>query len=354
VPTCRNRPAGIATRSSGTSTLRGRFGGPVGESSWPRMRGLRTPRIAAEAGHRRDNQSSRPGPSAHVGVTRRPISVPASPAVTRPWLRGSMVKTIRRPSSIDRAARISSASSSRRSCLVVAGRLSPTSWARLDGLRGRTAMAAISRRRIGSASSSIPRPFLFGMAEWVNSKRADEAERPQSWSSVVTWRSPSTHPLVVRHSPVARRPMTTALLWLDTRLSAADSRLTPCTAPTSGIRTTGGNSRARALIVLLDWNGRRIDVLEEDFPAPSTIRASGGWRKRRGLAQTPGAGANAGSGCQRRGQAQRQRPRLGSGPVRRPANPGSVGRSRAAGSGSCPPRSRSVSRRGKIVRPGIR
>lgn len=104
------------------------------------------------------------GSSGEFGFRRRPISVPASQAVMRPWLRGSRVNTIPRRSVIARVDLMRPASSSRCSCRAVAGRLIPISCARLDGRRGRIAMAAISRRRVGSASSSIPGPFFFGIS----------------------------------------------------------------------------------------------------------------------------------------------------------------------------------------------
>jgi hypothetical protein len=59
---------------------------------------------------------------------------------------------------------MSSASRRSRNWRLMAGRLSPSSAARLDGRRGRTATAAMIRRLVGSASNSIPGPFRAGIS----------------------------------------------------------------------------------------------------------------------------------------------------------------------------------------------
>jgi len=97
-------------------------------------------------------------------ATGRPISVPASQAVIRPCARGSMTYRRTRPSAADRLARTRPASRSSLSCRVVAGRLRPSSVARIEGRRGTTASAAMIRRLVGSARSSMPGPFRFGMS----------------------------------------------------------------------------------------------------------------------------------------------------------------------------------------------
>ena len=107
-----------------------------------------------------------PASTAVVDVlsVRRPISVPASQAVICPWRSAETRYRMTRPSTSVPQRSTSPASNRRPSWRAMAGRLSPSSVARLDGRRGRIATAAMIRRRVGSASSSIPSPIRFGIA----------------------------------------------------------------------------------------------------------------------------------------------------------------------------------------------
>ena len=244
-------------------------------------------------------------PSRPKRAVGRPISVPASQAVMTPWRRESNAKRIARRSAIDRADWMRPASRRMCLCRAMAGRLKPNSRARLEGRRGWSASAAMIRRRVGSASSSIPAPFRRGMA--VPRSSAVAAIMPATASFTVSRRPPGRD-AAIPTSDGHNRTRARLFRLVGTTRESPKRALVPV-KPQDGVQQGVGH---RSRIVPLGRNYPRIAA--ERPPGP---------RDRSDLAR-PLAGR------------------------------GSVARSPGAGSGWSLRRSRSAWHRGRTARPGIR